>query len=510
MVSAPGGRASEERSEPPRRGGERSEKVGWRIINYKLMSLTRQVARNTIQQAVGKIIATILGVAAIALMTRYLGQTGFGQYTAIIAFLQFFGIMVDMGLTLITVQMISQPGADEEKIVGNMFALRFFSALIFLALAPLVAWLTPYPAIIKIGIALTTFHFFFISLTQVLIGLFQKHLSTGRAAVAEVIGRIFLLIGVGLAIYFSHGILWIMTAVILGSLANFLTGYFLAKKFVRVRFRFDWPVWQKILILAWPVGISIIFNLIYLKADTLILSFLRPANEVGLYGAPYRVLEILVTFPFMFVGLIMPPLTYHWAQQDKEKFKKIIQKAFDALSALAVPLVIGTYFLGRPIMVLVAGQDFVISGDILKILMLACGVIFLGVLFAHVIVVTNQQKKMIWGYLATAVIALIGYLIFIPKYSYWGAAWMTVASESMIALIAFIVAYKTTKIIPSFKIFFKAIFAGLIMAAPLYLLNDYNVLFLIILAFMVYLTVLYLIKGFDKKTILEIVRLKNK
>ncbi len=473
------------------------------------MSLTRQVAHNTIYQAIGKIIATVLGVVAIALMTRYLGQEGFGQYTTIIAFLQFFGIMVDMGLTLITVQMIAQPEADQEKIIGNMFALRFFSALIFLSLAPLVALMTPYPAIIKLGIALTTFHFFFISLTQVLIGLFQKHLSTGRAAIAEVIGRIFLLIGIGLTIYFVQGILWIMGAVILGSLANFLIAYFLAKKFVRIKFRFDWPIWRKILILAWPVGISIIFNLIYLKADTLILSFLRPQNEVGLYGAPYRVLEILVTFPFMFVGLIMPPLTYHWAQQDKEKFKKIIQKAFDFLAIIAVPMVVGTYFLGRPIMTLVAGQEFVISGDILKILMLACGVIFLGVLFAHIIVVINKQKQMIWGYLATAVIALIGYLIFIPKYSYWGAAWMTVVSESMIALIAFIVAYKTTKIIPSPKILLKAVLASLIMAVPLYLLNDYNVLILILLAAVVYLIVMYLIKGFDKKTVLEIVRLKS-
>lgn len=474
------------------------------------MSLTRQVAHNTIYQAVGKIVATILGMAAIAMMTRYLGQTGFGQYSTIVAFLQFFGIMVDMGLTLITVQMIAQPGADEEKIVGNMFALRFFSALIFLSLAPFVAWLTPYPAIIKIGIALTTFHFFFISLTQVLIGLFQKHLSTGRAAIAEVTGRIFLLIGIGLAIYFSHGILWIMGAVILGSLVNFLTGYFLAKKFVRIRFRFDWLIWQKILILAWPVGISIIFNLIYLKADTLILSFLRPVSEVGLYGAPYRVLEILVTFPFMFVGLIMPPLTYHWAQQDREKFKKIIQKAFDFLAMVAVPLVVGTYFLGRPLMTLVAGEEFAVSGDILKILMLACGVIFLGVLFAHVIVVTNQQKKMIWGYLATAVIALIGYLIFIPRYSYWGAAWMTVVSESMIAAISFIVAYRTTKIIPSFKIFGKVLIASLIMAIPLYLFNDYNVLLLISLAAFIYLITLYLVGGIKKEMILEVIRLKNK
>lgn len=473
------------------------------------MSLTRKVAHNTIYQAVGKIAATLLGIAAVALMTRYLGQAGFGQYSTIIAFLQFFGIMVDMGLTLITVQMISSPGADETKIIGNMFTLRLFSALIFLSLAPLIAFLTPYPLIIKIGIAITTLHFFFISLTQVIIGIFQKHLSTGRAAVAEVIGRIFLLAGIGLVIFLGQGILWIMGAVILGSLANFLTGYFLSRKFVRIKFRFDWPIWQKIITLAWPVGISIIFNLIYLKADTLILSFLRPANEVGLYGAPYRVLEILVTFPYMFVGLVMPALTYSWAENQKDNFKKIIQKSFDLLAILAVPLAVGTFFLGRPIMTLVAGEDFLISGDILKILMLACCVIFLGVLFGHAVVAINRQKQMIFGYLATAVIALAGYLVFIPKYSYWGAAWMTVVSESMIALITFLVVYKYTKTAPNLKVFGKAILASLLMAIPLYFFSDYNLLLLISLAAFVYLIAIYLLKGITREMVVEVFKLKK-
>jgi len=327
------------------------------------MSLTRKIAHNTIYQAIGKIIATILGVIAIALMTRYLGQEGFGQYTTIVAFLQFFGILVDMGLTLITVQMISTPGVDQNKIIGNMFTLRLLSALVFLSIAPAVAFFTPYPVIIKLGILITTLHFLFISLSQILIGVFQKHLSTGRAAVAEVAGRVGLLAGLGVVIWLDQGILWMMTAVIFGSVVNFFVGFALAKKFVRIKLRFDWPVWQKIITLAWPVGISIAFNLIYLKADTLILSFLRPASEVGLYGAPYRVLEILVTFPFMFVGLLMPVMTYNWMQNNKENFRKVIQKSFDLLAMLAMPLMIGTYFLGRPIMTLVAGEEFLILSD---------------------------------------------------------------------------------------------------------------------------------------------------
>ena len=64
------------------------------------MSYTRKIAHNTIIQIIGKGISTVIGVIVIAMLTRYLGQSGFGQYTTIMAFLQFFGVLVDMGLYL--------------------------------------------------------------------------------------------------------------------------------------------------------------------------------------------------------------------------------------------------------------------------------------------------------------------------------------------------------------------------------------------------------------------------
>ena len=64
------------------------------------MSITKKLAYNTIIQFAGKILTTILGIVIIALMTRYLGKEGFGQYITVVAFLSFFGIIVDFGLNL--------------------------------------------------------------------------------------------------------------------------------------------------------------------------------------------------------------------------------------------------------------------------------------------------------------------------------------------------------------------------------------------------------------------------
>jgi O-antigen/teichoic acid export membrane protein len=55
------------------------------------------------------------------------------------------------------------------------------------------------------------------------------------------------------------------------------------------------------------------------------------------------------------------------------------------------------------------------------------------------VLVIEKQKKMIKYFFLTAVISLIGYILAIPIYNYWGAAWMTVLSELMIVASAWIV-----------------------------------------------------------------------
>jgi len=472
-------------------------------------SLTRRVAHNMLYQVAGKILSTVLGLAALGMMTRYLGQDGYGGYTTIIAFLQFFGILVDFGLTLTTVQMISEPNADADKITSNIFTLRFFSAIIFLGLAPILVLFFPYSATLKIGVAVTTFSFLFIALNQVLIGLFQKNLRMEKVAIAENAGRVVLVAGIAATIYFQAGLLSMLLAVILGSATNFLLNFLFSLKYARIRFKFDFKIWKEIFNRSWPIGLSIAFNLIYLKADVIVLSLMRSQAEVGLYGASYRVLDVLTTLPMMFAGLILPVLTASWAEKNLERFKRIIQKSFDFLVMIIVPIIFGVYFVGERVMSFVAGNDFALSGTILKILILAAGAIFAGTLFGHVIVAVRKQKQMIWGYASVALISLAGYIVFIPTYGYWAAAWVTVFSEGAIALLTFFVVWKNTAVVPGGVNFLKTILASLAMSLFLYFFPALNLLLLIVSGATIYLIILYFLGGYSKETVTEIFKLKT-
>jgi len=465
----------------------------------------QKIARHTLIQTGGKLISTVIGLIVIAMMTRYLGREGYGQYTIIIAFLQFFGILIDLGLTVVTLQMISEPGNKTDKILSNIFTIRLLSALFFLSLAPLVVTFFPYDPIVKTGVAITTLSFLFIALNQIVIGVFQKNFRMEKVAIAEIAGRLVLLALVIIFIAMKFSLLFILGAIVAGSFINFIFNFIASRRFAKIKLAFDWDVWKKIIYRSWPIAIAITLNLIYLKSDTIILSLYFPDSLVGLYGAPYRVVEITVMFPIMFLGLILPLLSNYWARQKLDKFNELVQNAFDALIILATPMVIGTIFLAEPIMVFVAGPDFIDSGPILKILIIATGIIFMATLFGHTVVAINKQRVAIWGYLATAIVALLGYFIFIPRYSVFGAAWVTVVSEGMIALITFYIVVKTTKAIPSMTKFAKAILASGFMVVPLYYLAHLHILILVAVAIITYAVFIYLLKGVSKELILDII-----
>ncbi|MFH1366371.1 MAG: flippase [Patescibacteria group bacterium] len=472
------------------------------------MSLTGQVGRNTLIQVLGKMLGTALGLVVVGLLTRYLGTQGYGQYTTVIAYLGFFSVIADLGLYLIVLREISKKDAQPEKVLGNVFSLRVIFAVLILGIGAVLAFFLNYPSIVKWAILLGVVNFVFVALTGVLTGIFQKFLKMYKVIFGEILGRIVLLVFTLIFIGLKLNLIFIILSVILGSGANFILVYRMAVKYVPIRFLFDFAYWKYILKETWPLAISVILNLIYFKIDTVILSLMKPAADVGLYGASYKVLEVLVTLPNMFVGLILPLLTYY-AFSNQEKFTEIFRRAFDFLVLVTVPLVAGGFILAKPLILLIGGQDFAKAAPIFQILIFAVGCLFLGSLSGHAIVAINKQRKMVWGYLTVAVLGLGLYFILIPLFSYIGAAIGTVITEFTIAAIGYYIILKTMKFKLPYKIFIKSLVASLVMVGFLYAAKDFNIIIQLVVGAVIYLGVSYVLKSFSKDEVLSIIKIRE-
>ncbi len=443
------------------------------------MSLARKLALHTGYQAAGKAVSTALGIAIIAIMTRHLGAHGFGIYSTANAFLQSFGLLLDLGLNVTLIALLGEHDGDaayEKRCVSALFTFRIIMAsVVLLVLAPAVAWFMPYDLVTRISIVLLTGSFFFPSLNQVVTGVQQKRFLMHVNALGEVLGRLVHLGGLIVATIYGWGLFPIIASISLGSFANFAFSFWQTRRGGGFSWNFDPEFWKTALLRSWPIGLSIVFNVVYFKADTLILSLVRSSTEVGIYSAAYRVLEIMVTFPFMYAGLLLPILSQAWAAKNTERVRRLLGHSMELMLMAGFPLVTGVFAVGVPLMRLIAGEEFAASGHILKLLMIAVAIIYVNVISSHVIVAIQAQRRMLPVYAAVALGTLLLYILFIPLYGAWAAAWLTIISEIAITAASTYIVFRTTPFSVRRWTVTASALAALVMGGYAFLLQTYQV-----------------------------------
>src|SRR3989339_1493611 len=427
------------------------------------MTTARSIASNFSVQLFGKILSVLIGLLSVAILTRALGTSAFGEYTTATTYLQMFGVVVDFGLTLTLIVMISKPGIDEARIVGNFFGLRLVSGFIMFSLAPLLVLALPWSETIRSAVLMGALAYFLMGGASMLLGVFQRHEAMWRAAVAELVNRAVLLGLVALFAYTSPGVIEMVFAMVIANAVWLILMVQLASPFVKIRPLFEWSQWMFILAHSWPIAISIIFNLLYLKGDILFLASFRDQTEVGLYGMAYRIIDVMTVLPTMFMGIVLPSLVALWSSGETGGFRVRINRIFDLFILVVVPVIVGGQLVSTELTVFIAGNDFASAGPVLSILLLALIGVFFGTLYGHLVVALDKQRVMMFGYLFVAIISVGGYLWLIPEYGMWGGVWVTLVSEGLISLITFAVVYQSSRALPNPTILLKSLVASLVM-----------------------------------------------
>jgi len=219
-----------------------------------------------------------------------------------------------------------------------------------------------------------------------------------------------------------------------------------------------------------------------------------------------------VAVPFLLAGLVLPILVKDWTGERRQSWQAVAQKFFDVLAIGVLPLVVGGWLLARPLMTLVAGGEFVVSGDILKILLVAVAAVFGSCFFTHLVISFDGQKRMIKYFFLTALTAVPVYFYLITKYSYFGAAWGTVYSEMLILLFSSVAVWRASRWRPRLTVLVKSLAAAAVMGAGIWWLRGWaesgtvNLLTLLILAAAFYLGLILLFGAFRKEEFISLIK----
>lgn len=471
------------------------------------MSIPRKIAYNVAISSVAKILSTAAALMGIGFITRYLGQDGFGMYATALAFLGFFGAIGDWGLYQAATREISRPSSNEKKTLANAMGIRISVSLAIIIFAPIITYLFPYPIELKLGIILVAFSYVFSSAYQLLIGLFQKRLMLNRVTVSELIGKIIQVGLIILGVRMDWGFYFIIGTLFANMAVNFLVIFFLSRRFIKFNLEFDFDYWKKFLRQSLPIGLSTMVIFVYFKADTILLSLFQPQDQVGIYSAAYKVIENLSFFPAMIVGLTMPMFSYH-LESNRNYFKKIANKNFKIFMILVIPLLVGTWFLADAIIAIIAGPEFAPSAKVLRIIIFALAFIFFGNLFNSILIAGGFQRQLLYALCFCALFNISTNLIFIPKYSYFSTAFVSVFTEMLVVILTMTLVYKKIRFIPRLSGFPMILISGALMGWLLWYFSEWNFLFKLFLSAGIYFGMLVLFKVITKEELMSIISKK--
>lgn len=473
-----------------------------------MSELKKKIAQNFLISFLGRFAAGALGVVSIALITRTIGTDGFGAYSTVLAFLYIFSVCADFGLHPLLSREIAKPDANEEKVVSVIFSARVLLLSASIALSFIVVAFMPYSAAVKWGVGVAALGFAFQSLSGVLMGVFQKHLKTAIPAIADIAARAIQLAAAVYLFYAGGTFLHFLAVFTLGGGVQFFIVCSYVRRQIPFRFVFHTEALARALKESWPMAVSAVLVLVYFKGDTLLLSLLRTPHEVGVYGVAYKILENIIFFPLMFVGLVMPLLSRYFIE-NKELFFGVFQKTFDFLAMIVLPLAAGGMYLAPDIVRILAGGGFEEAALPLRILLVAIVFIFFGALFGSTIIAIHKQKKVMWVYGAAAVLNIAANIYLISLYSYVGAAITTAVTELVVSSSMLFIIYRAVGRLPRGGAVLKASAAAIVMVGALFISHSQSFLFLMALGVLVYAAALYAFKGItqeDLRVLRQIVR----
>ncbi len=451
-----------------------------------------KVIANTGIILLGNVFALVIGLATNILLVRFLGAPEFGTYSFVYAFIGFFAIITDCGIGAILIRELSQDRARRDLIVGNAIILKLALSLIAFLLSCAAATIMGYPLTTRLLMYLASVSFFF-TFVNVLRLLFQVHLDMRIPVVADIAVVAVKLAFIVWLVFLKASLVWFVLAELLSNIPGILIIAYRCRVYVRPSFRIDLALWRFLFKESWPLALSTVLAMIYLRVDQILLFRIKGAAALGYYAPTVKIAELFNLLPIALMATVFPLFAKYHADS-----RLSLKKAYDAsakyLLALIIPVAGAVTLLADKIILLMYGSEFLPSAPALIILLWSEVFIFAGSVNNKLLISIGKQRVDFCFTGASALLNVGLNLILIPRFSFAGAAMASLAAYALGPVLNYFYKPLRSYARSMFILMLKPLAATILLMAVMYAGRDYLVLS-VIAGVLTYIVAMLLLKG---------------
>ena len=140
-----------------------------------------------------------------------------------------------------------------------------------------------------------------------------------------------------------------------------------------------------------PVLIIQVAQTVLGSVDLMVVGLLCPWDEVGLYGAPHRMIAAALTFGMIFQQVVFPTLARSWRATPGDA-RRSLNGLVRALAIGMVPLAVGTTVLADPLIAAILPESYRGGGLLLALGIWRAPLLTLVFLYHTALVATNRES----------------------------------------------------------------------------------------------------------------------
>jgi O-antigen/teichoic acid export membrane protein len=468
------------------------------------MSNRKIIAKNTIFLFSGDVIGRVLSFLIIVIISRYLGDSGVGYYGFLFSFVGIFEVFCDLGLSPYMIREVARHKKETEDYIKKVFLWKTIFSSIAVIIPIILIFFFKDESYIRLALIILAVGCFFYYIREFIGTIFQAHEKMEYYSLMILTERIIVFSLVFALALAGFGIVAIVSSFTLAYITTCIAAYvILSKRFSPVIFSINFKVFMNLVRDIIPFWLTGAFVVIYFRIGIIVLSAMQDYNVVGWYNAAYRALETLYFIPAAITIAVFPVMSQLYIS-NKEQLKILFNKALGYLFMVGLPIGILITTFSKEIVSLIYGPQFTNSIIALKIIIWAEVAIFLSSLISFFLSSINQQKIVTKITGIAVILSIILNFILIRYFSYVGASWAVLITETSILIFMIISVYKQGYPIYYSKIFLKPTLAAAIMFLLVWLINNYfklNFIITILVAFSFYILTLIILRVITKDEI---------
>ena len=435
--------------------------------------IQKSLVKNTIYYLIYKLLNLIFPLLSGIYIARVLSPESIGQVSYAQNIVQYFIIFAFLGIPTYGIREVSNVRNEPvqlNRVFSELFIINFISTLFFLIL---------YLALIFVNKSFFQLIYLYLIMSISLIfnifnidWLFEGLEEYGYISIRN---TIFKFISILLLLTFVRGkddYLIFAFINVLGIAGNNILNMIHSKKYISFIFE-KLNLKRHVKSILFLVFVNLAIQ-IYSLTDVSMLGYFCSKNIVAYYVYGTRIYGILIQILTSVTMIIVPRMSILYLNKQYAEVNKLLSKALKIIILLSLPMIIGIFFTADDIIVLLYGQEYMKSGQILKILTILLIITPIGYLLgSRVLFITKNEKKMIIPVSIGAVVNVIGNYVLIQYYNGVGAAWSTVISQIVMTIVYIILSRKYFKILILRIEIIKIIIATIILVNYLFLVNNY-------------------------------------